>query len=91
MLECKATNDDFYSCASFYQLKHFEEAVKHPHKAHYGVVVCFYSDSPKYVYVSDAKIVENKAARRRVRTSNPDSYDFCGDSLQELLDFLVYW
>ena len=86
LLECKATNDDSFSCASFTQLPHFEKSVQFVHKGHYGVVVYFHSDSPKYVYAGDHKVLENKKKRRPIRATVPDSYDLVSDDLFGLLD-----
>lgn len=85
LLECKATLDDKFSCSSFQQLKHFENSAQFPHVGHYGVVVCFYSNSPLYVYAGDKKVIENKQNRRPIRGSVGESFDLISDSLDELL------
>lgn len=88
LLECKATTDDKFSCASFRQLNHFEKSAQFVHKGLYGVVVYFHSVGKKFVYASDFKVLENKAARRPIRVSNPKTFDFIADSLEGLLDML---
>lgn len=85
LLECKATTDEKFSCAAFRQLKHFEESAQFAHVGHYGVVVYFHSDAPKFVYASDSKVIENKAARRPIRVSTETSYDLIADDLDTLL------
>lgn len=85
LFECKATTDDRFSCAAFRQLPHFERSAQFAHVGHYGVVVYFHSATPKYVYASDKKVIENKAARRPIRTSVESSYDLIADDLETLL------
>ena len=86
LLECKATTDEKFSCAAFRQLQHFEEAAKFEHVGLFGVVVYFHSDNPKYVYVGDSKIIENKGARRPIRAARAESYDLIADSVDALLE-----
>lgn len=88
LLECKATGDDRFSCASFRQLKHFEKSSQFAHTGHYGVVVYFHSGCPKFVYASDTKVIENKLMRRPIRVAVESSYDLISDSLDELLNLI---
>lgn len=88
LLECKATTDGRFSCAAFRQLKHFEESTQFAHVGHYGVVVYFHSEIPKFVYASDSKVIENKAARRPIRVSTVTSYDLIADDLDSLLQLM---
>lgn len=85
LLECKATNDEHFSCSFFYQLKHFEDAMRFPHLAHYGVVVYFHSETPMFVYASDQLVLENRAKRRPIRVANPLSYELISESLSDLI------
>lgn len=89
LLECKATNDESFSCSSFYQLPHFESAARFPHLAHYGVVVYFHSVTPMFVYASAKKVLDNKKNRRPIRVANKGSYEIASDSLGELLSWLI--
>lgn len=88
LLECKATTDERFSCAAFRQLEHFEESAQFAHVGHYGVVVYFHSSTPKFVYASDSKVLENKAARRPIRITTESSYDLIADDLDALLVML---
>ena len=88
LLECKATTDDKFSCAAFRQLKHFKESAQFSHVGHYGVVVYFHSDSPKFVYAGDRKVIENKERRHPIRVRTVGSYDLISDSLDELLKMM---
>lgn len=85
LLECKATLSESFSCANFRQVKHFVNSAKFSHVGHYGVVVCFYSAAPVYVYAGDKKVIENKQKRRPIRASVGESFDIISDSLDELL------
>lgn len=91
LLECKATNDESFSCSAFYQLHYFESAVKFSHLAYYGVVVYFHSAEPKYVYASDQMVLENRKNRRPIRVANVESYELISDSLSKLLDLLRWF
>lgn len=86
LLECKATTDDYFSCAAFRQLKHFERSAQFAHIGRYGVVVYFHSSSPMFVYASDKTVIANKEAHRRIRVSNPESFDLVSSSLDDLLE-----
>lgn len=89
LVECKATNRDHFSCADFYQLKHFEEMDAFDTDGHYGVIVYFHSNDPSYVYVSGRKILENRTNRRPIRVATKDSYDFHAKSIDDLLNYFV--
>lgn len=91
LLECKATNDDKFSCSvsSIRQMKHFENSVKVDHKGIYGIIVYFHSENyPKYVFASDQKVIENRTARRPIRPNVENSYNSSADTLDELLEEL---
>lgn len=88
LLECKATADDRFSCASFRQLKHFEKSAQFVHDGFYGVVVYFHSDNPMFVYAGDKTVIENKAMRRPIRVSVRESYDVSAGTLEELLELI---
>lgn len=88
LLECKATNDDSFSCADFTQLPYFEEAARFPHVAQYGLLVGFYSDHTLFAYVGDKKVMENKKMKRPIRPTNPDSYDILGVSVHDIFGHL---
>lgn len=90
LIECKATLDDKFSCSAFRQLPHFEKSAQFAHIGHFGVVVYFHSETdPRYVYVSDKKVIENKKNRRPIRVGVRESYDIMSKSLKELLIFLT--
>lgn len=86
LIECKATLDSKFSCSGFQQVEHFEKSVQFAHTGLYGVVVCFYSERPFYVYASDVKVIENKRMRRPIRTTVKESFDLIDDSLEGLIE-----
>lgn len=86
LFECKATNDDRFSCSQFQQLEDFEIAAKFNHRGIYGLLIYFYSDEPVYVFATDHRVIENKINHRPIRPTNFDSYDLKSNSLDDLLN-----